>query len=135
MKNITPLFVLLFILFSCSKEKKEQQQHSVVKTIQDFQEAVKTAQPGDSILLAKGIWKDAELLFEAKGTPEKPITLTVEEKGKTTLEGASYLRMAGEHLVVSGLVFQNGFTPTSEVISLKKTKRILLLTQDLQNVS
>ncbi len=123
MKNITPLFVLLFILFSCSKEKKEQQQHSVVKTIQDFQEAVKTAQPGDSIVLAKGIWKDAELLFEAKGTPEKPITLTVEEKGKTTLEGASYLRMAGEHLVVSGLVFQNGFTPTSEVISFKKDKK------------
>jgi len=63
------------------------------------------------------------LLFEGKGTKEQPITLTVEEKGKTTLEGQSNLRMAGEYLVVSGLVFKNGYTPTSEVISFKKDKK------------
>ena len=32
------------------------------------------------------------------------------------------MRLAGEHLVVSGLVFKNGFTPTSSVISFAKSK-------------
>ena len=40
-----------------------------------------------------------------------------------TLEGASNLRIAGDYLHVEGLVFQNGFTPTTEVISFKKDKK------------
>lgn len=124
MKNhITFLFFICTIFFSCSKSTKETKTNrNTVSSVEAFNEAVKNSRPGDSITLAKGIWTDAELLFEAKGTKEQPITLTVEEKGLTTLEGASYLRIAGEYLVVSGLVFKNGFTPTSEVISFKKDK-------------
>ncbi|GAA4272558.1 hypothetical protein GCM10022258_18520 [Aquimarina gracilis] len=96
---------------------------NLVDSIEALHTAIKTAKPGDSIILAKGTWKNVELVFEGKGTKDKPITLTVEEKGQTSLEGASYLQMAGEYLVVSGLVFKNGFTPTSEVISFKKDKK------------
>lgn len=114
--------ILLSISFYACNNNASKKNNSIISSVDAFNEALKTIQPGDSIVLSKGIWKDAELLFEAKGTKEKPITLTVEEKGATTLEGASYLRMAGEYLVVSGLVFKNGFTPTSEVISFKKDK-------------
>ena len=96
-----------------------------VGTVEEFDEAVKNAKPGDKIVLANGVWQDAELLFKAKGTAEKPITLTVEEKGKTTLEGQSYLKISGEHLVVEGLVFKNGYTPTNEVISFRGSKEEL----------
>lgn len=88
----------------------------------EFEEAVAEAIPGTTIVLAKGIWKDAELLFEGQGTKEAPITLTVEEKGQVSLEGQSYLRMAGAYLHVEGLVFKNGYTPTNEVISFRKNK-------------
>lgn len=91
-----------------------------VSTVEEFNEAVKEAQPGDVIILANGVWKNAELKFYAKGTAEKPIKLTVETKGKVTLEGESNIRLAGEHLIVEGLVFRNGYTPTGEVISYKK---------------
>ena len=77
------------------------------------------------ITLADGVWKDAELKFYASGSEEKPIKLTVETKGKTTLEGQSNLRMAGEYLIVEGLVFRNGHTPTGEVISFKKDSKNL----------
>lgn len=97
----------------------------LVNTIDEFDEAVSAAQPGDVIVLANGVWQDAELLFEAKGTEDSPIKLTVEEKGNVSLEGASNLRMAGEHLIVEGLVFKNGYTPTTEVISFKKDKNAL----------
>ncbi|RMF29725.1 MAG: alginate lyase [Bacteroidetes bacterium] len=97
----------------------------LVRNVEEFHAAVAEAGPGDKIVLAKGVWKDAELLFEAYGSAEKPIVLTVEEKGKTTLEGQSNLRLAGEHLVVEGLVFRNGYTPTKEVISFRKDKETL----------
>ena len=94
----------------------------LVNNISEFNKAVKNANPGDVITLANGIWKDAELVFEGQGTVENPIKLTVEEKGKVTLEGASNLQLAGEHLIVEGLVFKNGYTPTNAVISFRKNR-------------
>ncbi|MGB3775079.1 MAG: chondroitinase-B domain-containing protein, partial [Leeuwenhoekiella sp.] len=38
------------------------------------------------------------------------------------LEGNSNLQLAGAYLVVEGLVFKNGFTPTNAVISFRKNK-------------
>ena len=112
---------LLALLMGCQNEK----QIGYVSTIDEFNQAVKEAQPGTTITLANGIWKDTELLFEGKGTKENPIRLTAEEKGKVVLEGQSNLRMAGEYLHVEGLVFKNGYTPTNEVISFKKDKNSL----------
>lgn len=95
-------------------------QPNLVTDIGEFRNAVQNAGPGDIILLANGIWNDAELLFEARGTSEKPIILKAEEKGGVFLEGKSNLRISGEYLYVEGLVFRNGYTPTGEVISFKK---------------
>jgi poly(beta-D-mannuronate) lyase len=86
---------------------------------------VKKLQPGDTLRLANGVWSDFEIVFTGKGTAEKPITLTAEEKGKVIISGRSNLRLAGEHLVVSGLVFKNGHTPTSEVISFRRNSDTL----------
>ena len=96
-----------------------------VSNSDELAKAITNAEPGDVITLKNGVWKDTEILFHASGTKEKPITLTVEDKGKVTLEGQSNLRIAGEHLVVEGLVFKNGYTPTNEVISFKKDKKTL----------
>jgi poly(beta-D-mannuronate) lyase len=60
--------------------------------------------------------------FTGQGTADAPITLTVAEKGKVFLEGQSFLQMSGEYLKVEGLVFRNGFTPVSEVISFRTSK-------------
>jgi len=86
----------------------------------EFNEKVKNMQPGDSVVLSKGVWKDAQLVFFGEGTKEQPITLTVEEQGKTTLEGLSNLQMYGNYLVVDGLIFVNGYTPSKEVIEFRK---------------
>jgi poly(beta-D-mannuronate) lyase len=92
---------------------------TVVRTPEQFQTAVKAAQPGDVIVLARGEWRDFQPVFRGKGLPGRPVELTVEEKGKTLLTGRSSLRMAGEHLLVSGLVFTNGWTPNGEVIAFR----------------
>lgn len=122
-KHTFPLFCFLALSFQSCKQNNAD--GVLVSTIAEFDQAVAQAGPGDVIILSNGVWENAELLFQGKGTKEKPITLTVEKKGKVTLEGLSNLRIAGSHLVVSGLVFKNGYTPTSEVISFKKDKRTL----------
>ncbi|MEM9918444.1 MAG: chondroitinase-B domain-containing protein, partial [Bacteroidota bacterium] len=111
--------VLCFLLSSCSKTE------GLVRTEAEFQQAVKAAQAGDKIVLANGVWKDVELVFTGTGTAEQPIVLTVEQKGKVTLEGQSNLSIAGKYLQVEGLVFKNGYTPTKEVISFRKNKEEL----------
>jgi len=88
-----------------------------------FRSAVSKIKPGDRLILANGVWKDAELDFYGQGTKEKPITLSVEVKGKVSLEGMSNLRISGEHIVVEGLVFINGHTPTGEVIAFRRNEK------------
>lgn len=111
----------MFILLSCKTETTSPLVHS----LEEFNQAVEQVKPGQTIVLANGIWKDVELVFKGKGSESEPITLTVEEKGKVTLEGQSSLSLGGKYLVVEGLVFKNGFTPASEVIAFRNSKEDL----------
>ncbi|WP_158979276.1 chondroitinase-B domain-containing protein [Cellulophaga sp. L1A9] len=117
--SLLSILLLVVVFTSCNPKSQEIE---MANNVEEFNEMVKNLQPGDSIVLANGVWKDAELVFEGKGTEEKPITLTVEDKGKVILEGASNLQLAGEHLIVSGLVFKNGYTPTNAIISFRKNR-------------
>lgn len=95
---------------------------TLVRNQEEYRDAVRRAQPGDVIMLANGTWRDFEILFTGNGEPERPITLTAETKGQVVISGQSNLRLAGSHLVVSGLVFRDGHTPTSAVISFRRTR-------------
>lgn len=90
-----------------------------------YQAAVKKAQPGDTIILADGEWRDFQIAFTGTGTAEKPIALTAQTRGKVLLTGQSNLRIAGRHLIVSGLVFKNGSSPTGEVIAFRRDSKTL----------
>ena len=95
---------------------------TLVRNQEEYRDAVERARPGDVIVLANGVWRDFEILLVGNGEPDRPITLTAETKGQVVISGQSNLRLAGEHLVVSGLVFRDGYTPTSAVISFRRTK-------------
>jgi len=85
--------------------------------------AVKRAAPGDRILLADGEWRDFQIVFTGQGTQAKPITLAAQTPGKVILSGQSNLRIGGAHLVVSGLVFRNGWSPTRELIAFRRDSK------------
>ncbi len=116
------LYLFLLIVFSCNNQNEKGK---LVNNISEYNTAVLNAKSGDVIVLANGTWKDVELVFEGHGTKENPITLTVEEEGKVTIEGESNLQLSGEHLIVKGLVFKNGYSPTKSVISFRKNKEEL----------
>ncbi len=113
-------WALIALLFSCTACAG-----SLVTTQDEFEAAVSTARPGDTITMANGVWSDFEMVFTGIGTADKPITLTAETKGEVIISGVSNLRIAGEHLVVRGLVFKDGYTPTNQVISFRRNKDML----------
>ena len=92
------------------------------RTQDEFSEALSNVAPGGTIILADGEWDDFEILFTGEGDADNPITLKAETKGQVVLTGQSNLRLAGEYLIVEGLVFKNGFTPTSAVIEFRSSK-------------
>ena len=114
--------VSMAVLMSACGDVSTDEGVFLVKDQEAYQEALKKAGPGDVIKLANGTWEDFEIVFKGKGEEDNPIRLTAEEKGKVILSGQSNLRLAGEYLEVSGLVFKDGYTPTSEVISFRRNK-------------
>ena len=90
-----------------------------------YREALERVEPGDRIVLADGVWEDFEIVFEATGTADQPIYLMAQTPGDVLLTGQSNLRIGGEHLVVWGLTFTDGYSPTSEVISFRRDSRTL----------
>uniref|UniRef100_UPI00281114F9 polysaccharide lyase 6 family protein n=1 Tax=Phenylobacterium sp. TaxID=1871053 RepID=UPI00281114F9 len=91
----------------------------LVRSQEEYRRAVAEADPGDTIVLAKGEWRDFEIVLRGRGAPGAPITLTAEQKGQVLVTGRSHLRLAGEHLVVSGLVFVDGWAPSGEVVAFR----------------
>lgn len=94
----------------------------LVRTQQEYASAVRVLRPGDTLVLADGTWPDFQIVLSGKGAPGRPITLTAQTPGGVTLTGQSNLRMAGEHLMVSNLVFRDGWSPTGEVVSFRRSR-------------
>jgi len=92
----------------------------LVSNQDEYRRATQDLAPGDTVVLANGTWMDFEIEFAGKGTEAAPISLTAQDKGKVILSGVSSLKLAGEHLVVSGLVFRDGYAPGEAVISFRR---------------
>src|SRR3712207_1245831 len=71
--------------------------------------AVRTAGPGDTLVLANGTYRDAEILLVGKGEPSRPIVVRAETPGGVVISGASVLRIAGVGIELQGFHFTNGF--------------------------
>ena len=114
-KNLVIIsFLLLFI--SCNEVSTNLIN---VKNSEELNTAINEAKAGDEIVLANGVWKDVQIEFVGEGTKENPITLRAETAGKVFIEGISNLTFGGEYLVVSGLHFRNGYSPTKNVIAFR----------------
>ena len=105
---------LLPLIIGCSQQNSE-----LVRNIEQFNEAVKNATPGTTIIMANGVWTDVELVLKGNGEEGKLIKLQAETPGKVIISGQSNLSFSGEFIEISGLVFRDGYTPASAVISFR----------------
>ncbi|UZR98942.1 chondroitinase-B domain-containing protein [Chondrinema litorale] len=114
MKN--NLFLTCFILLLCSCKGNSNSQSIYVKGFDELRNAIKQSTPGTEIILANGEWNDVEIEFYGVGTNDRPITLRAETPGEVIIQGKSDLKLGGEYLVVKGLYFTNGASPSQSVI-------------------
>lgn len=115
-------FSFIFVLFSCTVEERNSIK---VSTNDELVEAIANAEAGDDIVLTNGIWKDVAIVFEGNGTINKPIKIKAEENGKVFIEGKSSLKIGGNFLIVEGLYFRNGYTPSKNVISFRISEEVV----------
>lgn len=74
------------------------------------------AQPGDTIVLADGTWRDAQVTLTAAGTAAAPVTVRARTPGRVIFSGDSSLTFAAPHVVVEGLLFTTGTTKRNSVV-------------------
>lgn len=116
MQKIKNIWLFLGVLLTQSAQAST----ILVSNQQQLQEALAKAQPGDSILLSKGEWKNTALVIETNGTKEKPVVITAIEPGKVQFTGDSYIRFGSDHVVVSGIQFTNGYAKKGAVVEFRK---------------
>ncbi len=110
----------VFLLFATAAPVAAE--HYFVRNQNEYAHALKQIEAGDVIILANGEWRDFELVITGNGSKAKPITVISEEAGKVFLTGQSSLRIGGEYILVTGLVFKDGYSPRGEVISFRRSK-------------
>ncbi|WP_131538822.1 polysaccharide lyase 6 family protein [Pedobacter nototheniae] len=108
------LAILLFLSLSFSKTFAQ-----LVHNGKELQTALTKAKPGDEIIMADGVWKDATLTLKANGTAENPIKIRPQTPGGVTISGASNLRLSGNYLELYDLHFNNGYSPAGDLIVFK----------------
>ncbi len=97
---------------------------TLVASIEEFNESIAIAEPGDEIKLANGIWKDIQMKVTRSGTEEKPITITAETPGKVIIQGQSDLQLGADYIIVKGLYFSNGYSPSEAVINFSVEDKV-----------
>src|SRR5215218_5184155 len=96
-----------------------------VKNIDELNAANTKAQPGDTVVLQNGIWNDVIIKLNCSGTQQKPIVFKAQTPGRVTISGVSQLRLGGNYIVVDGLLFTNGYSPSSAVIDYRISSKEL----------
>jgi poly(beta-D-mannuronate) lyase len=121
---------------------------TLVKDVAEFDAAMKTARPGDEIVLADGEWRDAKLVVRGEGIRgirdlgeanerrfelvDEPITVRAQTPGKVVFVGAGTLRIGGKHLVVRDLLWKE-CEAESDVIAFRIDSKTLASHCRLEN--
>jgi poly(beta-D-mannuronate) lyase len=90
--------------------------------MKELRKALATAASGDTILLADGVWEDADIVVQAEGAVGKPITIRAQTPGKVVLTGKSRLWVGGRYIIVDGLHFRGG-ADVNEIISFRSSAK------------
>lgn len=92
-----------------------------VSDITSLNDAIDDVVPGDIIEMEDGIWMNATIIFDANGTSANPIILRAQNPGGVILSGETEVRIGGDYLIVSGLVFEDCTTDQSNLIAFRRT--------------
>ncbi|MDE2771503.1 MAG: T9SS type A sorting domain-containing protein [Bacteroidota bacterium] len=105
----------------------------VASTPQELSSAIASSGPGDTIIMANGIWTDVVISFYAQGVEGDSITLRAETPGQVILNGNSRLKIGGSYLKVDGLWFDQGALRSGHLIEFRRSSSRLTTHSRLTN--
>ena len=114
--QLLAIAALLVVVFG--RDAAQAEDFSVSNAAQ-IQAALQSAQPGDTITMANGIWTNQQISFAGDGAPNNPITLRAETPGQVILNGTSSLDISGDWLTVDGLHFDAGALTSGHVVEFR----------------
>jgi len=125
-------FLILFTLLSFNINAKQIS----VTTVAQITTAMTTAKPGDTLVMSTtGSWSNVVIDFEGSGTAARPIVLKAQTSAGVVVSGQSNLLIGGNYLIVSGLIFENGYSPTADVVQFRKLDQTPSTYCELTNTS
>lgn len=100
---------LMTVLFFCLLATGNLFAHHIkVASIEELQQAIKTAKPGDVIVLKNGVHTTkTEIVINCAGTKAKPIIIEAEEAGKTEITGTAGFNVVSPaaYIIIRGFKF------------------------------
>lgn len=110
------IILTLITLLSLGCKNSTITPSTIVDNNDDLYKAISDAEPGDNIVMSNGEWNDVQIKVTTSGTKDEPIIISAESPGKVLLQGQSNLQLGGDHIIVNGLYFVNGYSPSRSVI-------------------
>jgi poly(beta-D-mannuronate) lyase len=120
MKRIVCLLLFLVTLFFTDIYAATY----AVKNESELKEANAKAIAGDIIVLQNGDWNNINLQFTCNGTAQHPILIKAATRGNVIIKGNSSLRIGGNWIILDGLVFTDGFTPSGNAWEFKAGNQV-----------
>lgn len=112
----------------------------VVTNQSQLNNAINTATPGTTIMLANSTWNNVFINIDKNGTSSAPITITAQNPGAVLMTGNSRVYMEGAYLTVSGLIFQDpsnlvldGSSTIEPVIELKNCNNCKIINNKIDS--
>ena len=91
----------------------------IVRDVRDLKELNGKVAPGDQIILADGVWKDAQINLRMAGTVAQPILIRPNTPGGVVFTGTSSMILTGSHLVLYDTMFRDGIADRSGFVVVK----------------
>lgn len=89
---------------------------AVVENPAQLMAVLPRAGAGDTIILKKGLWRDARIVISRGGLDGRPLTIRAETPGETLLGGESGLLIDAPYVTIDGLAFYQGSIGKGAVI-------------------
>ncbi len=107
---------LLSSLAACCFSAAAVAKEYPVSSASEIHAVMGTVKPGDTLIMKNGAWKDQNIRLTSSGKVEAPVTLRAETPGQAVLCGNSSLQVDGSYVVVSGLLFTDGYLPSGSAV-------------------
>jgi len=115
---IATFFIIAFSIFSANAETMKVKNQAELKSAND------RAKQGDIIILKNGNWENISIQLTCNGSPQKPILVKSETRGKVIIKGLSNLRIGGNWIIIDGLTFTEGHAPTGNAWEFKANNQV-----------